>query len=170
MVKNPSVLEPKIICMIPLIWQWVDEWRQWSLFTDQGRWSATLRMLHATGAALIQNLEESWWQSSQTPIRNLSFRLLKTWKVILTVFLDITFIQLSWFFATSIDPLSVSSNQEMQIWYGQDWKDTSEGNNSGKVCADVYAWYVWIFSYREYLFVDFKSLKVQCQITKQEPD
>ncbi|XP_022780157.1 uncharacterized protein LOC111321515 [Stylophora pistillata] len=41
-----------------------------------------------------------------------------------------------------IDPLSVSSNQEMQIWYGQDWKDTSEGNNSGKVCADVYAWYV----------------------------
>ena len=37
--------------------------------------------------------------------------------------------------------LSVSRNQELQIWYGQDWRDCSEGGNSGKTCVDVYAWY-----------------------------
>ena len=44
-------------------------------------------------------------------------------------------------FRSLVTPLSVSSNQEMQIWYGQDWKDHSEENNSGKTCVDVYAWY-----------------------------
>ncbi|XP_022809306.1 uncharacterized protein LOC111346276 [Stylophora pistillata] len=44
-------------------------------------------------------------------------------------------------FRRLVTPLSVMSNQEMQIWYGQDWKDTSEENNSGKVCADIFAWY-----------------------------
>ena len=39
------------------------------------------------------------------------------------------------------NPLSVSRNQELQIWYGQDWADCSEDNNSGKTCVDVYAWY-----------------------------
>ena len=38
-------------------------------------------------------------------------------------------------------PLSVSRNQELQIWYGQDWVDCSEDNNSGTTCVDVYAWY-----------------------------
>ncbi|KAL9956942.1 hypothetical protein ACROYT_G038507 [Oculina patagonica] len=38
-------------------------------------------------------------------------------------------------------PLSVSCNQELQIWYGQDWVDCSEDNNSGTTCVDVYAWY-----------------------------
>ena len=37
--------------------------------------------------------------------------------------------------------LSVSRNQELQIWYGQDWRDCSEGGNSGTTCVDVYAWY-----------------------------
>ena len=38
--------------------------------------------------------------------------------------------------------LSVSSNQELQIWYGQDWKDCSEYNNdNGTTCVDVFAWY-----------------------------
>ena len=38
--------------------------------------------------------------------------------------------------------LSVSSNQELQIWYGQDWKDCSEENNdNGTTCVDVFAWY-----------------------------
>jgi len=37
--------------------------------------------------------------------------------------------------------LSVSRNQELQIWYGQDWIDCGESNNSGKTCVDVYAWY-----------------------------
>ena len=44
-------------------------------------------------------------------------------------------------FRNLFNPLSVSSNQEMQIWYGQDWKDCFEINNSGKTCVDVYAWY-----------------------------
>ena len=38
-------------------------------------------------------------------------------------------------------PLSVSRNQELQIWYGQDLKDCSERQNSGSACVDVYAWY-----------------------------
>ena len=37
--------------------------------------------------------------------------------------------------------LSVSRNQELQIWYGQDWKKCVESDNSGKTCVDVYAWY-----------------------------
>ncbi|CAH3168082.1 unnamed protein product [Pocillopora meandrina] len=44
-------------------------------------------------------------------------------------------------FRNLVNPLSVSSYQEMQIWYGQDWMDHSEENNSGKTCIDVYAWY-----------------------------
>ena len=37
--------------------------------------------------------------------------------------------------------VSVSCNQELQIWYGQDWINKSEDNNSGTTCVDVYAWY-----------------------------
>ena len=48
-------------------------------------------------------------------------------------------------FRNLVNPLSVSSYQEMQIWYGQDWMDHSEKNNSGKTCVDVYAWYEWVF-------------------------
>ena len=44
-------------------------------------------------------------------------------------------------FRNLVNPLSVSSNQEMQIWYGQDWIDRGEEDNSGKTCVDVYAWY-----------------------------
>ena len=29
----------------------------------------------------------------------------------------------------------------MQIWYGQDWMDRGEEDNSGKTCVDVYACY-----------------------------
>ena len=39
-------------------------------------------------------------------------------------------------------PLSLSRNQELQIWYGQDFVDCSEGGNSGTTCVDVYAWYM----------------------------
>ena len=44
-------------------------------------------------------------------------------------------------FRTLVNPLSVSNNQEMQIWYGQDWMDRRENNNGGKTCVDVYALY-----------------------------
>ena len=37
--------------------------------------------------------------------------------------------------------LSVSRNQELQIWYGHDWIDCFENGNSGATCVDVYAWY-----------------------------
>ena len=47
-------------------------------------------------------------------------------------------------FHNLVNPLSVSSNQEMQIWYGQDWMDRGEEDNSGKTCVDVYAWYEWV--------------------------
>jgi len=39
-------------------------------------------------------------------------------------------------------PLSLSRNQELQIWYGQDWVDCGESDNSGAVCVDVYTWYI----------------------------
>ena len=45
-------------------------------------------------------------------------------------------------FRTLVNPLSVSNNQEMQIWYGPDMVDRYEGDNSGKTCVDVYALYV----------------------------
>ena len=44
-------------------------------------------------------------------------------------------------FRDLFNPLSVSRNQELQIWYGQDWMGCFEDNNSGKTCVDVYAWY-----------------------------
>ena len=44
-------------------------------------------------------------------------------------------------FGDLANPLSVSRNQELQIWYGQDGIDCSEDNNSGTTCVDVYAWY-----------------------------
>ena len=37
--------------------------------------------------------------------------------------------------------LSVSRNQELQIWYGQDWIDCFDIGNTGATCVDVYAWY-----------------------------
>ena len=39
------------------------------------------------------------------------------------------------------NPLSVSRDQEFQIWYGQDWIHCSENDNDGTTCVDVYAWY-----------------------------
>ena len=38
-------------------------------------------------------------------------------------------------------PISVSVGQEFQVWYGEDLKNCGEHDNSGKTCADVYAWY-----------------------------
>ncbi|XP_068734282.1 uncharacterized protein [Montipora capricornis] len=39
-------------------------------------------------------------------------------------------------------PLRLLKNQQLQIWYGQDWVDCSEENNSGTTCVDVFAWYM----------------------------
>ncbi|XP_068732543.1 uncharacterized protein [Montipora capricornis] len=39
-------------------------------------------------------------------------------------------------------PLRLLKNQELQIWYGQDWADCSEDNNSGTTCVDIFAWYL----------------------------
>lgn len=60
-------------------------------------------------------------------------------------------------FRNLVNPFSVSSNQEIQIWYGQDWIDTSEENNSGKACLDVFAWFALFFPCGEYLFIDLKT-------------
>ena len=49
------------------------------------------------------------------------------------------------FFCNLSSPLSLSRNQELQVWYGQDWIDCSEdNNNNGTTCIDVYVWYVWL--------------------------
>ena len=39
-------------------------------------------------------------------------------------------------------PLSLVKDQQLQIWYGQDWRDCSEPDNSGTTCVDIFAWYV----------------------------
>ena len=37
--------------------------------------------------------------------------------------------------------VTLSQGQELQIWYGQDFADCGESDNSGATCVDVYAWY-----------------------------
>ena len=44
-------------------------------------------------------------------------------------------------FADLTNKVSVSRNQELQIWYGQDWIGCYENDNQGKTCVDVYVWY-----------------------------
>ena len=44
-------------------------------------------------------------------------------------------------FGDLTNKVSVSRNQKLQIWYGQDWIDCFESGNSGTTCVDVYAWY-----------------------------
>ncbi|XP_015747709.1 PREDICTED: uncharacterized protein LOC107327486 [Acropora digitifera] len=39
-------------------------------------------------------------------------------------------------------PLSLLKDQQLQIWYGQDWVNCTESNNSGASCVDIFAWYV----------------------------
>ncbi|XP_067030131.1 uncharacterized protein [Acropora muricata] len=39
-------------------------------------------------------------------------------------------------------PLNLLKNQQLQIWYGQDWVGCSENNNNGTSCVDIFAWYV----------------------------
>ena len=36
-------------------------------------------------------------------------------------------------------PHSVTSGQELRLWYGEDLMNTSESDNDGRVCCDVYA-------------------------------
>ena len=38
-------------------------------------------------------------------------------------------------------PMSVTTGQEFQIWFGEDLRNWHEYDNSGETCADVYAWY-----------------------------
>ena len=45
-------------------------------------------------------------------------------------------------FRNPLSPLSLSRDQELQIWYGQDWIDCTEFNNGRATCVDVYAWYI----------------------------
>ena len=36
--------------------------------------------------------------------------------------------------------LRLSKEQELQIWYGQDWVNSGVEDNSGATCADIFAW------------------------------
>ena len=37
------------------------------------------------------------------------------------------------------DPVTVTSGQELRLWYSEDLKNGPEGDNGGKSCSDVYA-------------------------------
>lgn len=39
----------------------------------------------------------------------------------------------------SSDPISVTSGQELRLWYSEDLKDGPESDNGGTSCCDVYA-------------------------------
>ena len=39
-------------------------------------------------------------------------------------------------------PQSVSSGQELRLWFGEDFVNRSEGDNGGRACCDVYVVYV----------------------------
>ena len=44
-------------------------------------------------------------------------------------------------FGNLTNKVSVSRNQDLRIWSGQDWIGCSEDNNNGTTCVDVYVWY-----------------------------
>ena len=39
-------------------------------------------------------------------------------------------------------PMPLSQGEELQIWYGHDFADCGEEDNSGATCVDVYPWYI----------------------------
>ena len=39
-------------------------------------------------------------------------------------------------------PLRLLKDQQLQIWYGQDWVNCSEHNHNGTTCVDIFALYV----------------------------
>ena len=43
-------------------------------------------------------------------------------------------------------PSRVNRRQELRVWYGEDLMNTSEGDNGGTACVDVYAIFVWAFT------------------------
>ena len=43
---------------------------------------------------------------------------------------------------SSFSPSHVNYNQELRVWYGEDLMNTSEGDNGGTACVDVYAIFV----------------------------
>ena len=47
---------------------------------------------------------------------------------------------------SSFSPSHVNYNQELRVWYGEDLMNTSEGDNGGTVCVDIYAIFVWAFT------------------------
>ena len=148
MVTSLSALGPKITNMVPSKSQRVENWRQWSLFTSQGRCAVTILQFHPNGTAPGQHMEKIFWQSSQMPIRRPFCQILKT-----CLLIDVKKVKYSYslpeyrhnstelVFPNLVNPLSVSSNKEMQEWYGQDWRNCKEEDNSDKTYVDVYTWY-----------------------------
>ena len=41
-------------------------------------------------------------------------------------------------------PYWIADNHELRVWYGEDLMNSSEEDNGGTVCADVYALFVWL--------------------------
>ena len=49
-------------------------------------------------------------------------------------------------------PRRVHRKQELRVWYGENLVNLSEGDNGGKVCADVYALFVWLKRFNRCFF------------------
>jgi len=39
-------------------------------------------------------------------------------------------------------PQAITAGQELRVWYSEDLFDDAEGNNNGRVCADVYGYFM----------------------------
>lgn len=46
-------------------------------------------------------------------------------------------------FTDFANPFYFPMNKQMRIWYGEDLKDWTEGNNYGRVCVHVYAKFLY---------------------------
>lgn len=44
---------------------------------------------------------------------------------------------------SSLNPTPVALNQQLRLWYGEDLMNSTEGDNDGTVCVEVYALFVW---------------------------
>lgn len=47
-------------------------------------------------------------------------------------------------FPALANPLRISPQSTLRLWYGEDLKDSYESDNEGRVCADLYGFFSWV--------------------------
>ena len=57
--------------------------------------------------------------------------------------------------STFSNPPKVTGGQELRLWYGEDLANSSEADNGGKSCCDIYTRFIWISVIKSYSFAAF---------------